>query len=148
MKEDLRKLFLRDLDKLENEINAYNHEPTIWHTDGAISNSAGNLCKHLTGNLRHFIGHILGSSDYIRDRDAEFSTPHLSKVDLNLEIGLAKEAINLTFDQLDSTKIQKIYPIDVFGHKMTVQYFLFQLLSHLNYHLGQVNYHRRLLDKS
>ena len=59
MKEDLRKLFLRDLDKLEKEINAYHHESTIWHTDGAISNSAGNLCKHLTGNLRHFIGHIL-----------------------------------------------------------------------------------------
>ena len=91
---------------------------------------------------------MLGSQDYVRDREAEFSTPHLSKVDLNLEIGLAKEAINLTFDQLDSTKIQKIYPIQVFGYKMTVQYFLFHLLSHLNYHLGQVNYHRRLLDKS
>ena len=148
MIEDLRTLFLRDLNKLKKEINAYNYESTIWHTDGAISNSAGNLCKHLTGNLRHFIGHILGSSDYIRDREGEFSTPNLSKVDLNLEIELAEEAINFTFNQLDITKMQKTYPIEVFGHKMTVQYFLFHLLSHLNYHLGQVNYHRRLLDKS
>ena len=93
------------------------------------------------------MGHILVSLDYVRDREAEFSTPHLSKVDLDLEIGLAKEAINLTFNRLDSIKIQNIYPIEVFGHKMTVQYFLFHLLGHFNYHLGQVNYHRRLLDK-
>ena len=117
MKEDLRKLFLRDLDKLKKEINAYYHEPTIWYTHAAISNSAGNLCKHLTGNLRHFLGHILGSSDYVRDREAEFSTPHLSKADLNLEIGLAKEAINLTFNRLNSTKIQNIYPIEVLDIK-------------------------------
>ncbi|MAJ52272.1 MAG: DinB superfamily protein [Flammeovirgaceae bacterium] len=147
MKEDLRKLFLRDLEKLEKEINAYRNEHSIWHTDLEISNSAGNLCKHLTGNLRHFIGNILGSSDYVRDREAEFSTPHLSKAALNLEIASTKEAINLTFNQLHTNKMQQIYPIEVFGHKMTVQYFLLHLLSHLNYHLGQVNYHRRLLDR-
>ena len=59
----------------------------------------------------------MGSSDYVSDQEAEFSTPHLSKVDLNLEIELAKDAFNLTFNQLDSTKIQKIYPIKDFGHK-------------------------------
>jgi uncharacterized damage-inducible protein DinB len=133
MKEDLRKLFLRDLDKLEKEINAYRHESSIWLIDQEILNSAGNLCKHLTGNLKHFIGHILGETGYIRDREAEIAS--------------TKEAINLTFDQLDATKMQLKYPIDVFGHEMTVQYFLFHLMSHLNYHLGQINYHRRLLDR-
>jgi|TARA_B110000046_G_scaffold97961_1_gene105617 uncharacterized damage-inducible protein DinB len=147
MKEDLRKLFLRDLDRLEKEINVYRHESSIWLTDGEISNSAGNLCKHLTGNLRHFIGHIMGASDYVRDREAEFSTPHLSKVALKLDIASSKEAINLAFDQLDAAKMQQVYPIEVLGHEMTVQYFLFHLLGHLNYHLGQINYHRRLLDR-
>jgi len=148
MKEDLRKLFLRDLGKLEKEINAYRHESSLWLIDKEILNSAGNLCKHLTGNLKHFIGHILGKTGYIRDREAEFSTPHLSKAALSLEIGATKEAINLAFDQLDTTKMKLKYPIDVLGYEMTVQYFLFHLLSHLNYHLGQINYHRRLLDKS
>ena len=147
MKEDLRKLFLRDLDKLEKEINAYHHESSLWLIDQEILNSAGNLCKHLTGNLKHFIGHILGETGYIRDREAEFSTPHLSKAALSLEIASTKEAINLAFDQLDATKMQLKYPIEVFGHEMTVQYFLFHLMSHLNYHLGQINYHRRLLDR-
>ena len=147
MKEDLRKLFLRDLGKLEKEINAYRHESSLWLLDKEILNSAGNLCKHLTGNLKHFIGHILGESDYIRDREAEFSTPHLSKAALSLEIASTKEAINLAFDKLDDAKIQLKYPIEVFGYEMMVQYFLFHLLSHLNYHLGQINYHRRLLDK-
>ena len=148
MKEDLRKLFLRDLGKLEKEINAYRHESSLWLIDKEILNSAGNLCKHLTGNLKHFIGHILGKTGYIRDREAEFSTPHLSKAALSLEIATTKEAINLAFDQLDTTKMKLKYPIDVLGYEMTVQYFLFHLLSHLNYHLGQNNYHRRLLDKS
>ena len=147
MKEDLRKLFIRDLGKLEKEINAYRHESSLWLLDKEILNSAGNLCKHLTGNLKHFIGHILGESDYIRDRAAEFSTPHLSKAALSLEIASTKEAINLAFDKLDDAKIQLKYPIEVFGYEMTVQYFLFHLLSHLNYHLGQINYHRRLLDR-
>ena len=148
MKEDLRKLFLRDLGKLEKEINAYRHESSLWLIDKEILNSAGNLCKHLTGNLKHFIGHILGKTGYIRDREAEFSTTHLSKAALSLEIATTKEAINLSFDQLDTTKMKLKYPIDVLGYEMTVQYFLFHLLSHLNYHLGQINYHRRLLDKS
>jgi len=147
MKEDLRKLFIRDLGKLEKEINAYRHESSLWLLDKEILNSAGNLCKHLTGNLKHFIGHILGESNYIRDREAEFSTPHLSKAALSLEIASTKEAINLAFDKLDDAKIQLKYPIEVFGYEMKVQYFLFHLLSHLNYHLGQINYHRRLLDR-
>ena len=79
----------------------------------------------MTGNLKHFIGHILGESDYIRDREAEFSTPHLSKAALSLEIASTKEAINLAFDKLDDAKIQLKYPIEVFGYEMTVQYFLF-----------------------
>jgi len=29
---------------------------------------------------------------------------------------------------------------------MTTEYFLLHLLGHLNYHLGQISYHRRLLD--
>ena len=147
MTEDLRKLFMRDLEKLEKEINAYRNEDSIWRTDVGISNSAGNLCKHLTGNLRHFIGSILGSSDYVRNRAAEFSAPHLSRESLKIEIASTKEAIDLTFDKLDISKMKQTYPIEVFGHEMTTQYFLLHLLSHLNYHLGQVNYHRRLLDR-
>ena len=126
MKEDLRKLFIRDLGKLEKEINAYRHESSLWLLDKEILNSAGNLCKHLTGNLKHFIGHILGKTGYIRDREAEFSTPHLSKAALSLEIASTKEAINLAFDKLDDAKIQLKYPIEVLGYEMTIQYFLFQ----------------------
>ncbi len=34
---------------------------------------------------------------------------------------------------------------DVFGGNKTPGYVLMQLISHLSYHLGQINYHRRLL---
>ena len=52
----LAELYERDLDKLRTEIASYENEPDLWKTDEGISNSAGNLCLHLTGNLKHFFG--------------------------------------------------------------------------------------------
>ncbi len=39
------------------------------------------------------------------------------------------------------------YPILVFDHKTSTEYLLVHLTGHLNYHLGQINYHRRLIEK-
>ena len=69
----LAKLYERDLNKLKDEIAAYRGDADLWVAAQGTANSAGNLCQHLTGNLKHFIGAILGESDYVRDRDAEFS---------------------------------------------------------------------------
>ncbi|WP_311136525.1 hypothetical protein [Hymenobacter cellulosilyticus] len=54
--ETLRQLFGRDLNRLHQEITQYQDEACIWHTEKAITNSAGNLCLHLVGNLRTYIG--------------------------------------------------------------------------------------------
>jgi len=68
----INKIIERDLNKLEEEINLYSSEETIWKIDREIKNSGGNLCLHLCGNLQHFIGAILGKTGYIRNRDNEF----------------------------------------------------------------------------
>ena len=71
--ETLIKLFKRDLGKLKEEVDSYQNEANLWIVTNDVSNSAGNLCLHLVGNLNHFIGAVLGDSGYVRQRDLEFS---------------------------------------------------------------------------
>ena len=112
---------------------------------GDIKNPAGNLALHLCGNLQHYIGAVLGNTGYVRERPMEFSLKNISAKDLALEIIKIKEAIKRTFTKLDPALLDEEYPEKVFDYPMTTQYFLIHLTAHLGYHLGQVNYHRRLI---
>ncbi|UOV00115.1 DUF1572 domain-containing protein [Chryseobacterium daecheongense] len=146
MIESLKSLYTRDLNKLSTEILSYNNEKAIWSVDENISNSAGNLCLHLVGNLNHFIGAILGNSGYVRNRDFEFSLKNIPRPELIEKIDRTLDIVTKTLDKLDEDDLKKEYPLVVFESKMSTEYFLIHLLSHLDYHLGQINYHRRLLD--
>jgi uncharacterized damage-inducible protein DinB len=141
----LIQLYSRDLDKLRAEIGMYSNEADLWKTGGEITNSGGNLTLHLIGNLKHFIGAVLGNSGFVRDRDAEFSTGGVSRDELLAEIDVASTIVKSTLEKLTDEDLAKTYPIEVFGHPMTSEFFLVHLTTHLNYHLGQINYHRRLL---
>lgn len=138
-------LFERDLAKLKEEIGAYASEGDLWQTAGAIPNSAGNLCLHLAGNLRHFFGAVLSGTGYMRDRDAEFAAKFVPRAQLIEEVDAAAADVRTTLEKLTEEDLAKNYPIEVFGKPMTTEFFLVHLATHLNYHLGQINYHRRLL---
>jgi len=146
MIETLTKLFLRDLEKLKAEITSYKTEENLWKISGEILNSGGNLCLHLCGNLQHFIGAVLGNSGYVRKREEEFSKKNVPIRELVAEIELTMEVLKKTFAELKEDDLQKIYPINVFGYEMTTEYLLTHMDAHLTYHLGQINYHRRLLS--
>jgi uncharacterized damage-inducible protein DinB len=142
----VQELLLRDLTKLKQEISSYKNEEAIWKLDGEIKNTSGNLCLHLCGNLQHYIGAVLGQSGYKRNRDAEFSTRGLSKEALLREIDATLSIAPKTLVDLSPALLDQQYPEDVFGKPMTTGHFLIHLAGHLNYHLGQINYHRRLCD--
>jgi uncharacterized damage-inducible protein DinB len=146
MIETLTQLFLRDLEKLKTEITSFKDEKKIWEVSGDIKNSAGNLCLHLCGNLQHFIGAVLGNSGYLRYRDAEFSKKNVPIRELVAEVNMTVNVVEKTLKELKEDDLQKIYPINVFGYEMTTEYLLTNMVTHLTYHLGQINYHRRLLD--
>lgn len=143
--ENLIKLFTRDLNKLKEEINLYTDEEKVWEVKEGISNSGGNLCLHLCGNLQHFIGAQLGDSGYVRNRDAEFKLKNIARTKLIDEIDATLSVVNDTLEQVSKKDLDKVYPQQVFGEPMTTEYFLLHLAGHLNYHLGQINYHRRLI---
>lgn len=146
MIDTLIKLFTRDLDKLAGEISTFKKEENLWRIKGDIKNTAGNLCLHLIGNLNHFIGTVIGNTGYVRNREAEFAEKGIPRDDLVKNIHKTKLVVIESLKKMD-TQLQTLhYPIDVFGDKMTYEYFLIHLESHLNYHLGQINYLRRILE--
>lgn len=142
----LRLLLCRDLNKLKEELELYQNEANIWRIDGNILNSAGNLCLHLVGNLNTYIGAVLGHSGYVRNRPEEFSLKHIPRRELVIKIAQTIAVIEATLPLVTDAQMQSEYPQEVNGGKLTTGYFLVHLAMHLSYHLGQVNYHRRLLD--
>ncbi|HVI43236.1 MAG TPA: DinB family protein [Chitinophaga sp.] len=142
--ETLINLFERDLSKLEEEIAAYGTEEALWRIPEGISNPAGNLCLHLCGNLQHFVGKVLGNTDYVRNRDLEFSARNVPRQDLLEQVGATRRIVLTVISGLSNADMEKIYPEIVFGREMATGHFLVHLQGHLNYHLGQINYHRRL----
>lgn len=146
MIETISKLFQRDLEKLKTEITSYKKPSNLWKVSGDIKNSAGNLCLHVLGNLQHFIGAVLGNSGYKRKRDFEFSRKDVPLAEILNEIDQTIVIVEKTLKDLSENKLNEIYPINVFDYEMSTGFFLLHLTTHLNYHLGQINYHRRLLD--
>jgi hypothetical protein len=142
----LQKLFNRDLLRLLNEINSFKNEEIIWQTNHDIFNSAGNLTLHLIGNLNTYIGAEFGKTNYTRDRPLEFSLKNIPKDELIAMIEQTIKVVNDSLNMIREEDLNKEYPIIVFEQPCTCEYMLVHLATHLSYHLGQINYHRRLMD--
>jgi Protein of unknown function (DUF1572) len=145
MTDHLLALFKRDLEKLVLELEAYSDENDLWTLAGKIKNSPGNLVLHLHGNLNHYVGKTLGKLEFMRDREAEFSLSNVPRVELTAMVHSTSAMLETVLQALKPEDLEKPYPLEVLGHPMTTGYFLIHLYGHLNWHLGQVNYHRRLV---
>jgi uncharacterized damage-inducible protein DinB len=142
----LKTLFNRDLNRLITEIELYNSEADIWKVKGQINNSAGHLCLHLVGNLNTYIGKELGHTGYVRNRELEFSSEAIPRQKLIQNVKNTIVMIHKVLDNFDENLLEAEYPILVFDHKTSTEYMLVHLSTHLAYHLGQINYHRRLIE--
>ena len=140
----LQYLFNRDLDRLKAEVQAYENEPDIWIVKNEIKNSAGNLCLHLLGNLNHFVGHVIGRTDYKRDREFEFSGK-VSRSELINAIEKTKHTVQNSIAEISEEQWNEPFPLQLFDTDYSYTTMLIHLSGHLNYHLGQINYHRRLV---
>jgi uncharacterized damage-inducible protein DinB len=140
----LSQLFQRDIQRVIDELNLYPDEASIWTLRGEIANSAGTLALHLTGNLRHFFGAALGNTGYVRTRDLEFSSRDVPRSELIQGLQEASEIVKDVLGDLTEDQLHAEYPLEKHGERMTTKYMLLHLLTHLDYHLGQINYHRRL----
>ena len=142
---DLAALFRRDLTRLAQQIEAFPDDRLLWLHAPGITNSAGNLALHLEGNLRAFIGRILGNVAYRRQREREFSEEGATRAELTARVKVLADRIPKVLESLTPQQLDAPYPEEVWGGKLATQQFLIHLSGHFNYHLGQIDYLRRAL---
>lgn len=142
--------YLRDLDKLIAEIEAYPDDASVWQVQGTIANSAGTLALHIAGNLQHFIGALIGGTGYVRDREYEFSARNLPRQTLIEGLQTARAVVDKVLCSMTDSDLSRPIPTGNhhFGPDATLIQGLIHLQAHLAYHLGQVNYLRRGLQRS
>ena len=141
----IAELFERDIKNLQKEILLYKKQEDLWKIEGGISNSGGTLCLHLIGNLNHFIGSVLGKTGFVREREKEFSDRNITREKITEQFDHAVKMVNDVLSRLSDEDLAKEFPIDFGGKKKTIQVLMI-LIAHFNYHLGQINYHRRLIS--
>ena len=144
--DQLLSFFERDLNKLIAEIGLYKNEGNIWRVEKNITNSAGHLALHLIGNLHTFIGKEIGQTDYIRNRELEFTQKNVPRQVLIDSLNEALKMVKKSLISIPDETLKKDYPVLKFSKTESNEYLLVHLAIHLGYHLGQINYHRLLID--
>ncbi len=143
---DLAALFARDLERLAQELRAFPDTVALWRTAPGVSNAAGTLALHLEGNLREYVGHQLGGIAYVRDRQLEFSAREVSQAELVRRIEAVRDTIPPVIAALAPVTLDAPYPEPYNGTPLSAGKFLLHLYGHLSYHLGQIDYLRRVVS--
>jgi hypothetical protein len=135
----------RDLRALGREVEAYPDERALWIRVPGINNVAGNLALHLAGNLQYYVGTILGRTGYVRDRPAEFARRDVPRAELLREIEVARTAVKAALER--PIDLEADFPESIVGMRVSTGDYLIHLATHFAYHLGQLDYHRRIVTK-
>lgn len=143
--DDLRAVMVRDLRALSREVSAYPTDAHLWQSLPGITNGGGSLALHLAGNIRHFFGAVLGGSDYVRDRDREFNGRGITRAEIAGEIEIAISEAERVIPSLAPATLAAPFPVEFAGRRAPTARVLAHLCSHLAYHLGQIDYHRRIV---
>ena len=144
---ELASLFSRDLNRLRKQIDSFPNDEALWQTLPGVINPAGNLALHIEGNLREYVGRQLGQVPYSRTRDLEFSLKGLSRDEVGSRLEELSQTIPSIIERLSQEQMEMEYPQVVLDAAMTTQQFLFHLYGHMNWHLGQIDYLRRMLEE-
>ena len=144
---ELAALFSRDLAKLSKQVEDFPTDEALWQTLPGVKNAAGNLALHIEGNLSEFVGRQLGGLPYQRNRPLEFSSKEGSRAELSARLAKLRQSIPAVIEGLTTDQLEREYPEIVLGAATSTQEFLVHLYGHLNWHIGQMDYLRRLLTK-
>jgi hypothetical protein len=142
---DLARAMVRELEGFKREIALFPDDTSLWRTVPGIGNSAGNLALHVAGNLRYFIGSVLGGTGYVRDRDTEFSRRAGSRAEIDAELDDAIRVVENVVPSLSHLKLDAPFPERMMGLSFRTSMFLLHLSGHAAFHLGQAGYLRRAL---
>jgi hypothetical protein len=142
---DLLIILRRDLRCFIREIEAFPDDASLWRTLPGIANGAGNLALHVAGNLRAFVGGVLGGTGYQRNREREFALREGTRASVVAELEAALREVEPGLTALTEASQAAPYPIAVAGHQPPTGRWLLHLVGHTAFHLGQAGYLRRAL---
>jgi len=143
---DIGQILVRDLGTMAEEVLS-TPPMLLWQTVPGINNSVGTLAWHICGNLRHFIGAVLGEDGYVRRREAEFTVTNLTHEELVEEIKATAAAVDAALRDLNPQRLAEPMSDTPPHHKgRSIGYFLIQLVAHFQRHRGQLDYLRRILS--
>ncbi len=146
--EDFAVLLARELEAFQREVDLFPDDASVWTAPEGITNSAGTLALHVAGNLRHFVGAVLGRDGYVRNREAEFSKRSATRAEVVAELGAALEVVRQVLPVVPDRVWESEFPEPVMGNTLPAGRFLMHLCAHTGYHLGQAGYLRRLLTRN
>ena len=135
----------RELEGFKRELALFPDDASVWKTVPGITNSAGNLALHLSGNLQYFIGTLLGRTGYIRNRELEFGRTSGSRAEIYAELDAAIAVVRAVLPAVSDATLDQEFPEAVMGSKFRTGTFLVHLCSHAGFHLGQAGYLRRMV---
>jgi uncharacterized damage-inducible protein DinB len=144
----IRCIFERDLRALRREVEAYPADELLWRRVPGLPNAAGTLVLHIAGNVQHFLGACLGGTGYVRHREAEFAQRDVARATMLTELDRAGEAVRAGLSSLHDSQLADEFPDLIGGMRFQTGDYLLHLTTHLAYHLGQVDYHRRMVTGS
>jgi hypothetical protein len=142
---DAARVLIRELETMEREIDLFPDDESVWQTVPGVSNSAGNLALHLAGNLQHYVGAVLGSSGYVRNRSVEFNARLLPKTHVIDELRKANEAVRRALPSISEATLEQAFPEALGGVTPRTGLFLLHLCAHAAFHVGQAGYLRRVI---
>jgi hypothetical protein len=145
MTKDVSRLLLRELQAFAREVELFPDDGSVFRAVPGVTNSAGNLALHVCGNLKHFVGAVLGGTGYVRNRDLEFATRSGRREDLVRELSETATVVSETLARLPPEALEKPYPQPVANLQLPCRLFLMHLAVHLSFHLGQAGYLRRIV---
>jgi hypothetical protein len=141
---DFAALYFRDLTRVVQELQAFPDTAACWVTAPGVTNAAGTLALHLEGNLREYIGRRLGRIPFTRDRPREFSERGTAQTELISRIEGVRGMTDSVLRGLPHEALDAAFPEPLFDTLLSTSATLIHLNGHLNYHLGQMDYLRRV----
>jgi hypothetical protein len=142
---DIATILVRELEAFAREVSMFHDDLSLWTTVPGVANSAGNLALHVAGNLRHFVGAILGGDGYVRNREAEFGRRSGTREEVASELERTAEIVRKTLGEFPETRLSEDFPELIMGMRVRTGLFLLHLCAHAGFHLGQAGYLRRMV---
>jgi len=131
------------LASLVRDLAAPLSDQQFWHTPFSFGNSFGHLVLHLTGNLKYYIGAEIAGTNYVRDRDREFTErDHPSKAEVMKSFDEAVAIVSRTIRAQAENDWPTPYAAlreDDAGNRFNI---FLRCATHLHHHIGQMTYLR------